>query len=650
MKRYLKIGALGFIVLAILSGCAQKKLVEEPLPGSKASRPTIEPEAKNLYGQAERAFQAKNFDEATRLYRQVRSRFPKGRAQALSAYRLGIISYYREQYPQAAREFETFLRGMPNTDLTFDATYNLAACQYQEGQYDKAYAALNRLRPGEIQAQGTRRSETVYALMARTAVALGNHRGAVSAYSAELLLPVDESTRHTLEEGVDQQLSKMSDRTELTDLLNETREPGTQKKIADRIAALTPAETPPSSIAPPIALPETQGNQGPALSPGSSGDRFTVGVVLPLSGRFSAYGKKALDGIILGSHVFGGDRDSDIRLVIRDTASNPLTASQAVEDLVTKENVIAVVGPLNFKESVAAAEKAQQLGVLNLSLAGKEGISEKGPYLFQNALTPGVQLESLVRYCISERHFRRFAIIAPKNNFGRDMMNQFWDQVEKNGARVVSAQTYSPDQTDFQTIVAELTGLKDVKYRKLETTKLAEFVTEQKAKTGKEPKVRLQPLVDFDAIFVPDGVKTLAQLGPSLAYYDVNNVALLGTTEWNTDQLYVRGGRYVEGAIFPGALSLNTKNAKQQAFIKAYFESFGSTPDLLSGQAYEAMELISTAIHRTVSGDRNELVNQLLAMKEFETPLGNLTFDNQRIARRHIPIYTLESGGSIIEH
>ncbi len=49
------------------------------------------------------------------------------------------------------------------------------------------------------------------------------------------------------------------------------------------------------------------------------------------------------------------------------------------------------------------------------------------------------------------------------------------------------------------------------------------------------------------------------------------------------------------------------------------------------------------------SGDRNELVNQVMSMREFDSPLGNLTFDNTRIARRKLPVFTLEGGGNIVE-
>jgi hypothetical protein len=60
------------------------------------------------------------------------------------------------------------------------------------------------------------------------------------------------------------------------------------------------------------------------------------------------------------------------------------------------------------------------------------------------------------------------------------------------------------------------------------------------------------------------------------------------------------------------------------------------------------MELIGQGMRKS-SNDRNDLVNQLVSLRDFETPLGNVTFDSTRIAKRKMPIFTLEQGGNIVE-
>jgi len=641
---------LFFSSIGVLTGCAPKQVASDA-PSSAGEGPRskqIEQEARPLYYQAERAFGAKNYDLAQKLYGQVRTKFPRTRAAGYAAYRSGIILYYKENYPAAARDFEYHLSHVPDSEFNFDAVYNWAAAEFQQNHYDRAYQVLSRLRVPEIQAQGPRRAEIVYALTARIATSLGNHAGAVAATALQIQLPQEENIRTQLFQRVDEHLNKMTDKIRLEQLQNEVSEPMVKSRIAARIASLANVESVQIPISP-IGAPEPPG-QAAALGGGTSGQRLNVGVLLPLTGRFAPYGRRALDGILLASKVFAPDANAGFRLFIRDTASNPLVAQSEVEELVQNNSVIAIIGPLNWKEALAAADKSQQLGVMNLSLTTKEGISQRGPYLFQNALTPRVQLDNLVRYSVAEKQLKRFAILAPNNSFGHDMTKQFWDLVEKYGGKVVDYQTYAPDEKDFQSEIRSLTGLADPRFRRFEQGKLSDYLKEQKAKTGKDLKVQLPSVVDFDALFIPDSPKTVSQIAPSLAYFDVTGISLLGTTEWNTDQFYSRGGKYVEGAIFPAGLNLNSKNSTTQAFIKAYQSSYGSAPDLLAAQSYEAMQLVALAIQNAGSSDRNQVVNQLASLRDFETPLGKVTFDSDRIAIRRLPILTLESGGAVSEH
>jgi branched-chain amino acid transport system substrate-binding protein len=642
----------GLAALWLVTSCASRPTTPGPghVPSTEVTRTkSIEPEARPMYYQAERAFNAKNYELAQKLFNQVKQKYPHTRADAFSSYRLGIIHYYRESYVVAAKDFDYFLKLAPQAEFAFDATYNWAAAEYQLGHYDRAYQILTRLKLSEVESQGPRRAEVVFQLTARIAAALNNHAGVIAANALEMQLPIEEATRTQLTASIDDRLNRLSDRSQLETLFNEVTEPATKGKISAKLSALNGPVSAPPTVEAAAPRPEVE---GPATlsGSGSSGQRLSVGVLLPLSGRGATYGKRALDGILLASRIFSANPETDFRIYVEDTASNPLVAQSGLETLVKEREVVAVLGPLNWKEASAAGDKAQQMGVLNLSLTTKEGLSRRGPYLFQNALTPTVQLDSLVRFCITQKKLKRFAILAPKNAFGQDMSRAFWDMVDKYGGKISDYQTYAPDETDFREAVKQLTGLSNLKYRKLESAKLGEFIRDTKQKTGKEPKAQLPPVVDFDAVFIPDNPKTVAQIAPSLAYFDVNDVPLLGTTEWNSDQFYSRGGKYVEGAIFPGGLNLGTRNPTAQEFIRMYRDAYGAYPDMLAAQAFEAMQLIAAAVKNSGSGDRNGVVNQLSTLKDFDTPLGKITFDGDRLALRQLPILTLDNGGVITEH
>lgn len=634
--------------LLLHTSCAFKKVPGTNDPSTlktdtfKTSK--VEPEARTLFFQAERLYFNKNYDHAAPVYQQVKTKFPRGKATQLSSYRLGSIYYYQGNYPAAEREFDSFLTRFPQSELTFDVTYNLAAAQYQLEHYPQAHQTISRLKWNDIQNQGPKRAETVYQLTGQIASAMDNSPAAVAAYAAQLQVTLSEGNRRNVEENIDSHLAKITSPTDLSRLAQEIKEPGTRNKILSRLAQVNP----PFHLATAPIEAEAEGKELVLRPSSSSGERTNVGIILPLSGKFATYGKKALDGILAASQVFS-ERETSLRLFIEDSESNPALAQAAVEKLVRNYNVIALIGPLNVKEAIAVAEKSQELGVLNLSLSGKEGIAEKGAYLFQNALTPRVQLDNLVEYSIHDRNLKRFAILAPDNAFGKDMANAFWDAVEAKGGVIVAHETYAPEEKDFQSTISNLVGVSNAKYRPMEWRKLNEWVKSEKEKGRKEPRIKLEPLIDFDAIFIPDGPKQAGSIAASLAYYDVTGVPLLGTTEWNSDQLYKRGGRYVEGAIFPGGITSGTKSQLQRDFIKQYIDAYGTAPDLLATQSYEAMYLISHALQKSGSSSRNEIVEEVARIQNVEGPLGAVSFENTRVARRKLPVYSLESGGTIVE-
>ncbi|NBX82970.1 outer membrane protein assembly factor BamD [bacterium] len=608
----------------------------------------IEPEAKGAFLQAEKEFQSKNYEKAIVKYQGIRNRWPSSKAAELSHYRVASVYYMEGEYSKAALEFETFSRKYPLSSFTFDVQYNLAASQYQLGQYDKVRATLDRVKKDDIKKQGAKRTITFYQLVALNAAAQSDHKRATLAYSHQLALVADPNAQKSLESKIDTQIQNINDPRELKEISEIAPELYARNRAAQKQLQLSGAQRVESTGS--DLVTELRSPLPPMeLGAGSKGSRNHIGVILPLKGKFAAYGRKALEGILLASKMFQSGTAETFTLSIEDSGSTPAMAQAALESLVQDKDVMAVIGPLNFKEGLAVAEKAQSLGVVNISLASKAGVSEQGPYIFQNALTPKVQLENLVRFSVADKGLKRFAIIAPGNSFGRDMAQEFMEQVENRGGKVVGIEFYTPNETDFQDPVRSIVGLRDLRMRKIESTALQDYLREQKAKTGREPKSKLKPIIDFDAVFLPDSPKTISAIAANLAFFDVSEVALLGITEWNSEQLYKRGGRFVERAIFPGVMNPVTRSSGQRDFMRSYQESFGVAPDLLAAQGFEAMQMVGLALQKSQSSNRADLARQIGSLQNLEAPIGMTAFDKNRIASRNIPLYMLDKFGNFVE-
>ena len=135
----------------------------------------------------------------------------------------------------------------------------------------------------------------------------------------------------------------------------------------------------------------------------------------------------------------------------------------------------------------------------------------------------------------------------------------FWDNVLLHGGEITAAQSYQPEETDFRDAVQRLVGIyyaeedrgKELQLRMAAWQKDQALANVPKSQRDKPPKDLLPPIVDFDALFIPDGPKAIGQIAPMLAYNDVNNVPLMVETNlWDTPQIIARGTKFVENALF----------------------------------------------------------------------------------------------------
>ncbi len=617
-----------YFILILIIGCASQSEFRsnemksiEPFTKKK-----VEPVAKTTFYNAERAFLVKNFEKAKKGFSKVKTKYPTAQiARSLSIYRLGVIYYFEENYEKAIEEFSDFLAEYPYSELAFDAKYNLAASYYQTRNFTLAHQILSSFSNDEIKKQGKERAKVVYELFELVCEESGNYVDYILVATNHIDIGTDDEEK--LYRKISNYINQISDNNSLESLSKKISNNSVKSLISYKLSQL------------PVISEEITESQPQILKLDSRGEKNNIGVLLPLSGEYSRFGQKALHAILLFATNFSKNEQFSIH--VKDTQSNPEIAKLKVKELFYENKVTAIIGPLRWNEAIATASKCQELGVTNISLVAKEGVSKIGGYIFQNGFVPRVQLGSLIDYCIDVLNFKRFAILAPNDSFGKDMTDAFWDIVERKKAFIVGYMTYPSKEEDFQIYVKELVGLNNVKWRKMELQKLEEYKEEVKKKTKKEPKLQLPPIVDFDAIFLPDIPTKAAQIASTLSYYDVSNISLLGTMDWHTRKLFQKGGKNIDGAIFPGILY---DNFLYRAFHSYYHQAFSETPDLVSLQAFEAMQIIAEATKNCDPFSRNSIAREISRINNLVTPLGQISFDESRVAQRKLSVFKLSSG------
>ena len=105
---------------------------------------------------------------------------------------------------------------------------------------------------------------------------------------------------------------------------------------------------------------------------------------------------------------------------------------------------------------------------------------------------------------------------------GRGFTKLIAQGVASRGGRLVETVYYDSKLTDFTKEVKKLVHLPSGNYR-----------------PGRPDSP--QPVINFQALYIPDGPERVGMLAPQLAYYDITGVTLLGTSLWLRPQ--AGGGR-----------------------------------------------------------------------------------------------------------
>lgn len=348
-----------------------------------------------------------------------------------------------------------------------------------------------------------------------------------------------------------------------------------------------------------------------------------------------------------------------IHLIVADTASDPEQAIKAVEEL-NEKRVTAIIGPIATSE--AAAKAAQEHGIPIITLTQSSGVPEIGEFVFRNFITPQMQVRTLARYAAETLDIDRFAVLYPDENYGETFMNLFWDELLARKASVVGLEDYNPAHTDFSDSIKKLAGLYyDVPADIEAKTRIGPLEwqpspfealwgigwedsgpdAESRNEAGLAPYIRgllgdrildpeeePEPIVDFKAVFIPDSPEKAGLIIPQLAYYDINEVYLLGTNLWHSDQFIEMARRYVQGAICPSGFYAESRSDAVRRFVDEFRRVYGEEPDFFEAIGFDTAMMLIDLLDRSPYFGRTYIREQLPAMPPYDGITGKTRFDD----------------------
>ena len=639
------VSAFAVGVAFFLFSCQMKTVTEK--------RAEIEP-ARDFFALGESDFEAGRFDEAIQNYQLYLKRQPAGDNYVKALNRIADIHFHKHRYDEALAAYSSIVQEYPGYPEIPRIRYNIARIHSLAGEFEASNTACMEWLG--LYPDNSLKGDIMF-LLGSNYNSLGNSPAALFWWLKVAESPswqngawytheeVDDGIIHLIENGQLEELKEMAQFASesvylppiyrrITAILWDENSLEEAKKYAMLLVRSTPEQYWVSIGREFLEKILQRMEEETEIRPGA------IGCLLPLSGPFALYGEELLNGIQLGMGLFSqGGGDQGVELIIRDTRGNAENTVSLVEELVNKEKVMAIIGPLASVPAAAAAERAQELGVPIITFTQKEGITKIGDMVFRNFLKPSKEVDAILKRTMIEMGKRRFAIFYPDNPYGNFFMNLFWDRVEDMGGEITAVESYDENETDFAVEIKKMVGLyyprpESVTQRLEEMEKPQdEDISQDNLETAEDKDMERdkeeepEPIVDFEAVFIPDNHNQVALIAPQFPFYNVFNVPFLGTSLWYSDELLDTTGDYVQGAIFPSGFYADSNSEAVKEFVHSYERNFGSVPGVLAANGYDTIRFLKDLIAGGGIRSRRDFRSRLLDNHGFFGVTGKISFN-----------------------
>ena len=630
LTKWFKISAFFCLILTLLvAGCARIPVVER----EKVLAPhEIPQEFRSTFNNAEMALREGWLDKAVNLYEDILKQQPLENLAAWSHFRIGEIYIIKGEFEEAVNFFDAIVEKFPDSPLYNETRYQLAYCYFELGSYDISRKIAQKLLQEEVSSYWESRTLT---LVGDNYMEQENPYDAFIYYMKALKNRPDEKLSDNIKNKVVEIVNEMLSMEQLEEIYQTYWYGFPSGYILYALAKYNYQHHDIKKAKKHISkflfyhgghpYYEEAEEFRQRLKEMELIDHYAIGCVLPLTGRYARYGNKALEAIILATGIFDPETISPIKLIIEDSKSDPVAAREAVIKLATQDKVIGILGPLGSAVALEAAREAQKLNVPILTLTQYGRITNLGDYIFRDFLTSEMQVRALVKYSMQNLGMTRFAILYPKDNYGIEMMNLFWDEVLCWGGEIKGVVFYGNKQTDFGKEIKALTGLDSM---------------ENDKKSKEKPK----PIIDFDALFIPDSYSRIRMIVPQLAFYDVTGIQLLGTNGWNSPDLLEGDNKHLEGAIFVDGFFQDSFSPAVRNFIDDFYVAYGREPDDLEALTYDAASILVNIINENRAEVRDDLKNSLFELKDYPGITGNTSFSETGDAIKSLFVLMVKKG------
>jgi branched-chain amino acid transport system substrate-binding protein len=355
-------------------------------------------------------------------------------------------------------------------------------------------------------------------------------------------------------------------------------------------------------------------------SAAGAAEPYKIGAVFAITGPAAWLGEPERNTVKMVEEQInaqGGINGHPLEIIIEDTVGEEAKAVMAVQKLINRDNVLAIVGPTRSGTTMAVIPIVEKAQVPLVSCAAAEAIvNPVRKWVFK---TPQKDSDAAIRIYekLKEMNISKVAIITSTEGFGMEGRKQLTQIAPKMGITIVADETYGPKDTDM---TAQLTKIKGTD---------------------------AQAIINWS--IVPGQatiIKNKKQLGIAMPLFQSHG---FGNIKYATS-----AGDAANGVLFPAGRLLVIDslpdNHPQKALLaqykKDYEAKFKTDASTFGGHAYDALNLVIAAL-KAVGPDRAKIRDYIENTKNFVGTGGVFNYspeDHTGLTKDAFEMITIQDG------
>lgn len=338
-----------------------------------------------------------------------------------------------------------------------------------------------------------------------------------------------------------------------------------------------------------------------------------IGVVLPLTGALAApYGLPMQRGFELArEEINNSGQLGDVKIIFitEDDQGTIENAVEAYNKLIHKDGVPVILGPANSSQVREAFPIAQQNRVVAISsLSSASGLSAIGDFNFRISLTTDVLVPSGIRITQEKLGYTKAATIYDEIDlYSTDSNKIVREALIANGVEILTTETYQTGETDLS---AQLARIKES---------------------------------NPDAIFISALAPEMIEIMIQTRQLGIPTSVPLIVPDLTGDEVEAAGDA-AEGAIAFTSWTSTVDTPGNQAFVQNYRAKYGVEPNPWAAQSYAALYIFVEATVNAQSTDATAIRDALANIKNFDTVLGEFSFNTVGDAVYDLMVFVVQDG------